>query len=319
VRSLRFLCLLLFFASLVSCSTLSSGAVVQAEDYFSIATAYFELGKYAEAERWFSMATRYEKTRFASEYNLGRVAFARGDAEEAAKRFESLLKHDPQNTTVLKAAAYSWMKVENWDRALSLYARLGDLLPETEDARYNFALALSSASRYAEAFEKLKPFVERNPDDRDALRLLAGIEKNLGMPEAADLYAKVLQLKDDASVRMEFGEFLESSALYARALENYKAILSSLSADGVGGKGTVRFRIARVMLLGGEDPEKCLVELTGAVSDGFADAKAIRALAEMSGISDDLREQILAAALDVERKKAKSVAPALAPDAAKQP
>ena len=114
---------------LISCGTLG-GTVVGAEEYFSIANAYFELGKFPEAERWFNLARQYEKSEIPpAEYNLARIAFNKNAPEDAARRFEALLKLDPSNTMILRAAAYSWMKAEKWDKALALFEKIDRSAP----------------------------------------------------------------------------------------------------------------------------------------------------------------------------------------------
>lgn len=299
MRVLRLAATIGIFLFFSACSTVGGRVYVEPEEYYSIAAAYFDLGKYSEAERWFKLARRSEKTRFAAEYNLGRIAFESGNGEEAARRFEALLAYDPANATVLRAAAYSWMKAENWDRALALYDRIADLLPETEDARYNYALALLRAERYEDASARLKPYVERRSDDRGAILLLASAERKLGRPEAVDRYAAALALKEEASVRIDMAEALEDLELYARALESYRAVLAAGASDSVGGKGFVRFRAARVMLRAGEDPERSLAELSGAIADGFKDAEALRKLPETVGASQELSERILRIAAEL--------------------
>ncbi|MFA6507073.1 MAG: tetratricopeptide repeat protein [Treponemataceae bacterium] len=299
---------------------------MRAEEYFSIASAYFDLGKYTEAERWFNLARLHEKTRFASEYNLARIAFQKNESEDAARRFENLLTHDPSNAMVLRAAAYSWMKAEKWDKALGLFERIADMLPETEDARYNFALALSSAGRLEEAVEKIKPYVARRPDDRESLLLLARTERKLGKPEAADRYVAALKLKEDLSVQLELAEVFESLQLYARALETFRALVEAPAEIPKVGKPFLRFRAARVMFLAGEDVSKSFAELKLAVSAGFNDVALIRALAEDEKLSESTKAQLLEIAGEIaaktktddgEPKKPESEAPVpdvLAPD-----
>lgn len=306
---------------LLSCASVG-GTVVRAEEYFSIAGAYFELGKYVEAERWYKLAAQHEKTRFASEYNLARIAFQKNESEGAARRFESLLKYDPSNAMVLRAAAYSWMKAKKWDKAIALFERISDLLPETEDARYNFALALSSADRLDEAFVKLLPFVQRNPDDRDALLLLARIEKRLQKPEAADHYSEVLKLKDDPAVKLESAEVFESLQLFAMALELYRSLAAAADSIPNVGKGELRFRAFRVMLLAGDDESKTLEELQAALDAGFSDAAALREAAGNDSISDSMKQHLEKAAEEIvlepkasKEKENEATQEGLAPDA----
>jgi Tfp pilus assembly protein PilF len=90
-----------------SCATWGS---VAAEEYYTLGMAYFELGKFAEAEKWLNRARIADKTKTASDYNLGRIAYETGRYQDAAKLFEGILKKDPQNVMALKAAAYTRIK-----------------------------------------------------------------------------------------------------------------------------------------------------------------------------------------------------------------
>ena len=88
-----------------------AGLATSAEEYYSIGMAYYEMGKYEEAERWLNRALSRNRTMSASEYNLGRIAFGTGRYRDALKKFNAILKKDPQNVMALKAAAYTRIKL----------------------------------------------------------------------------------------------------------------------------------------------------------------------------------------------------------------
>ncbi len=275
-------------ALLAACAT--AGPSVPPEDYYSLGTAYFELKRYAEAEKYFSLAARDVKTRPAAEYQLARIQYERGDSEGAARRFERLLEADPENTLALRAAAYSWMKAGSYEDAIRLYGRLDLLLPESPDSRFNYALALAEAGRLVEAVDRVLPYLERKPEDRDAQLFAARTERKLARPEAIDRFKTALDLKDEAPVRFEYAEVLESHGFYARAVENYEKVLSTgLQANASPSPASVRFALARSLLIAGE-AERGVSELEAAVKDGFADREALSALAADERIT--AREQV---------------------------
>lgn len=264
-------------ALLAACAT--AGPSVPPEDYYSLGTAYFELKRYAEAEKYFSLAARDVKTRPAAEYQLARIQYERGDSEGAARRFERLLEADPENTLALRAAAYSWMKAGRHEDAIRLYGRLDLLLPESTDARLNYAIALAESGRLDEAVERVLPYLERKPEDRDTQLFAARTERKLSRPEAIDRYKTALELKDEASVRVEYAEALEAQGFYARAVENYDKVISAgLTANASLSPAAVRFALARSLLIAGE-AERGVAELEAALKDGFADREALSALA----------------------------------------
>jgi tetratricopeptide (TPR) repeat protein len=255
--------------------------------------AYFELGKYEEARFWLSRAETADKTRTASEYNLGRIAFETGRYEEAVRYFERVLKRDQNNVMALRALAYSQIKAGEIDKAEAVYARILALVPDSLDDGYNHALVLFAMEKY----EEVEKLLASNPlvldENRDMLLLFARTRKALGKVEAADSYAQWLLEDGDSRVRYEYAQTLEQAELYARALEEYQAVLANLPADSVDPARTdVRFRLARVFLIAdGENPQG-MTELKTALEEGFADREALESLENDERISEAGREEI---------------------------
>jgi tetratricopeptide (TPR) repeat protein len=273
----------------LSCQSFGTSA----EEYYSIGMAYFEMGKYEEAEFWLSRAEAADKTKTASEYNLGRIAFETGRYEDAVRYFERVLDRDQGNVMALRALAYTRIKTGEIEEAEALYARVLALVPDSLDDGYNHALVLFAMEKYEET-EKLlssKSFIL--DENRDMLLLLARTQRALGKVEAADTYDRWLKAGDDASVRYEYARILEEAELYAKALEEYQAILSNLPAGNEEpSKSGVRFDLARVFLIAdGENPQG-MTELKTALEEGFADREALESLAEDERISEANRGEI---------------------------
>ncbi len=230
----------------------SSGKVPTAQEYYSLGMAYFELGKYAEAEKWLLQARRSDQTFTASEYNLGRVAFELGRYDEACERFEGLLRKDPDNVMVLKAAAFSRLKRGNLGKAETYYQRVVELSPDSVDSRYNYALVLNALGKYEAAENVLLQLVNENKNDYPSLLLLARTRNAEGKVEALDDYERYLKNNDKSDVRFEYAQALVKAHYYGRALENYETLLK-LSADALGGikKADLYFEAAKILLLSG--------------------------------------------------------------------
>ncbi len=304
--------LLAFLAALSSCAGVQAAS---AEEYYNLGIAYYDLGKFAEAERWFQKAARADKTRVASEYNLGRIAYETGKAEEAARIFERLLEKDGDNVVTLKAAAFARLKNGDFEKAAAHYERVVTLLPETEDATYNYALVLHGMKQDERALEILGPLLIRHPEDADALLLRARVEKSLGRPEAVDSYAARLERGDDPVIRREFAEACEAAGLYVRAVESYDLILKAGKADAAGvGRGVVRFAKARALLIAGGEGlgDGGLKELETALAEGFKDRTALDAL-----VADDrvAAKEEVARIVDAAGKQAEEKPAAPAEDA----
>jgi len=295
-------------ASIFSCVSFDP---VAAEEYYSIATAYFELEKYDEAERWFTKARRADKTRNASDYNLGRIAFETGRPEDAAVIFEKLITKDPDNLLLLRSAAYSWAKAGKAEKALVYYARIEALLPLGKDSSFNHSLLLFSLEHYGDAIEKLQPYLDNAPDDLDARVLLARSQAALDQPEALDSYAIYLAKKDDVLARYEYAGLCESAEFYALAVENYDSLIKALdgkpATDAKSGTPTVpalRFAKARSLFLAGSDTELALEELGKALEAGYDDQVALDGLSSDDRI--EVSDRIIALVESIRAKKAEA-------------
>ena len=223
---LFFLLVLLAF-SLLSCITSAS----KAEEYYAIGNAYLDLKKYADAENWFNKAKFHKSTKTASEYNLGRIAYETGRYKEAAEYFYQIVKADGENITALKAIAYTYIKLEEPEKAASYYRIILDLVPESYDEGYNYALVLMALGEAEEAEKALVKF--NNTESPEALLVLARSQKQQSKVEAADAYSASLLKRDDPLVRAEYAVYLAERGLYAKALEEYGKALGSgkLSED----------------------------------------------------------------------------------------
>ncbi|MCL2762027.1 MAG: tetratricopeptide repeat protein [Treponema sp.] len=305
------LCLL---AIVIFAGCASRGAA-SAEEYFAIGMAYYDIGKFAEAEKWLNRAKAKDRTKSASEYNLGRIAFELDRYEDAAKHFESILKRDPRNVLALKAAAYTQIRLGDLKKASALYDRLLALVPESADDGYNYALVLFAMEKYAEAEQVLKNHEFALLDNSDVLLLYARTQKIQNKPEAIDTFANWLINNDDAKVRYEYAQLLEEQELYARALEEYRAALESLTSSSVNPtKPELHFTIARVLLIADAGSTEGITELQEAVEEGFSDFDAIEALLVDERISAANRDALRTIVTEGRRTVSKTLSTAAGSD-----
>jgi len=255
-----------------------------AEEYFTIGMAYYDIGKYEEAEKWLNRAKDKDKTKIASEYNLGRIAFETKRYDEAIKHFEAILKKDPNNVLALKAAAYTHIKNGDIVKAGELYKSLLALVPESYDDGYNYALVLFAMKKYEEAEQVIKTYEYALLDNSDILLLYARAQKEQGKPEAIDSYASWLVNNSDAKVRYEYAQLLEDQKMYARALEEYRTVYTALSYGSVEpSRAEIRFTIARLTLTADAENKEGITELKAAVDDGYNNFDEIEKL-----LADDM-------------------------------
>ena len=310
-----FFSLLIVFFIFTNCA---SRGVTTAEEYFSIGMAYFEMGQstkdqntrtryFTEAEKWLNRAKSIDKTKSASEYNLGRIAFETGRYQDAAKYFEGILKRDSENIMALTAASYTRIKTGELEKAEQHYQKLLSLVPESADEGYNYALILYTMEKYEKAEQVLEGYRFAILDNSDTLLLYARIQKAQDKIEAIDSYAKWLTDNSNAKVKFEYGEILEKHEFYARALEEYRSILPDESTGekteenaNVSNKD-VRFAIARLLLIADSESEDGIKELNTARAEGFDDIEALEELLKDIRISNENLLQIRSIINDLQR------------------
>ena len=269
------------------------GMAVSAQEYFSIGMAYYDLGRYDEAERWLNRARQADRTMTASQYNLGRIAFETGNFNDAARHFEDILRRDPNNILALRAAAYTRIRTGDIDIAEKHYYKLLSLVPESFDDGYNHALVLYAMERYNAAEEVLEKYPFSLLDNRDMLLLYARSQKAQGKVEAIDNYVRWLNDNSDSRVRYEYAQLLEEHELYARALEEYRQILSETIDAGSGlEKSELHFSLARLLLIADGESGEGITELETAISEGFSDIEAVEELQENQNVSAANRDRL---------------------------
>ena len=274
---------LLFPSALLFSSCASGRGAMQAEEFFSIGMAFFDLGRFAEAEVWFNRALASDRTMIASEYNLGRIAFETGRFEEAARLFERILRQDPYNVMALRAAAYSRIKNGDLEMAAELYYRVLALIPESVDGGFNYALVLFALGRYEESEATLNRHPHALEGSAPSLLLLARAQKAQSRIEALDSYARWVSAVSTGTPSpqglFEFAQVLEAAGFYSRAIEQLDDAMEALPADTATlRRSTLMFEKARILLVADPENEDGMEELNAAVTAGFYDTDAIEAL-----------------------------------------
>jgi tetratricopeptide (TPR) repeat protein len=281
------------WAFFVSCA--SGPASVSEDELYSLGKAYYDLGKYSEAEVWFQKASTFKKTKNASMYYLGRIAFQQQKYEDAARIFEALLKNDQDNILLLKAAAFSNLKAQKFEKAELQYKRVIELVPGSKDSTYGYALVLYGLQKYDDVYRLLKDLKADSGEDRDALLLLARTEYKLSFPEALDHYTKWLEKGDDPVVLKEFAEVAEQQALYSRAIEAYKKIKQTNREELAGlQKGETDFLIGRLLLLADPSDGQGIKSIETALSAGYNSKEEFDALLADYRLTEDQRQALMA-------------------------
>jgi tetratricopeptide (TPR) repeat protein len=281
---------------LVSMFSGCAGLAASAQEYYTIGMAYYELGKYEEAEKWLNRAKQADRTMTASQYNLGRIAFETKDYEEAAKHFEGILRKDPDNLLALRAAAFTRIKMNEIEKAEKHYNKILAIVPESADDGYNHALVLFAMERYGKAEEVLKKYPFALQDNSDMILLYARTQKALNKIEAIDTYARWLAGNSDKKVRYEYAQLLEKHALFARAMEEYRVVLSTFDSSSASAeeikKSDVRFSLASLLLTADAASGEGVTEMENAVREGYDNIDKVEALQKNTKVSAANRDKL---------------------------
>ncbi|MCL2380258.1 MAG: tetratricopeptide repeat protein [Treponema sp.] len=280
-----------FLALALLLSSCASRGAAQAEEFFSIGMAFFDLGRFAEAEVWLNRARAADRTMTASEYNLGRIAFETGRFDEAALLFERILRRDPYNVMALRAAAYSRVNNGDFQRAEALYARVLALVPEYADGGFNHALVLYAMGRYEDSEAALNRHPHALEGSAPSLLLLARTKRAQNRIEAVDAYARWVAAVSPATPSpqglFEFAMVLEDAGFYSRAIEQLDAAIEALTVDTAAlQRSTLRFEKARVMLTADPENVEGMYEFNTAVEAGFAGTDAIQELLQDQRVTE---------------------------------
>ncbi len=198
------------------------------------------------------------------------------------------------------------------EKAEKHYNKILALVPESADDGYNHALVLFAMERFDKAEEVLKKYPFALQDNNDMILLYARTQKALNKIEAIDTYARWLAVNSDKKVRYEYAQLLEKHDLYARAMEEYRVVLSafdssSASADAASAtaeefkKSDVRFSLARLLLTADAASGDGITEMETAVKEGYNNIDEVEALQKNTKISAINRDKLRTIVNDIQR------------------
>ncbi|MDR1785020.1 MAG: tetratricopeptide repeat protein [Spirochaetaceae bacterium] len=132
-------------------------------EYFAIATAYADLGKYDQALTYFTYAMRDKNYYTAGFYESARMNVFLSRWDQARSMYETLLAKDPHNKDLRSSLAYIEGMSGNLPGAESLYgALLGDF-PWEESFHENYIRVLAAQEKKEEALAAFAAYTEQFP------------------------------------------------------------------------------------------------------------------------------------------------------------
>lgn len=259
---------------LAACVTSQSGKQI-ASDYYNVGNAFFDLGQYEKAITYYQDALRVDPGMVKADYNLALTLVRMKRTDEAVTIFKRLLTSDQKNTTLLSALGWAYHQEGKDKEALDQYEAVLALSPADQNALYNSGIILWKLTKKDDALERFRKVLAVAPDDTDALFAAGSILLSLDQPkDSADMLSRYVEKKpDDLDAWYLIAAGAERLQKYSRALEAYDKLIAIDPRQANAWYGE-----ARLLLTVVEDPQKGLEALDRALSTGFKDKEAVKAL-----------------------------------------
>ncbi len=272
-RAAAFLALAMMLL-MASCVTSQSGKQI-ASDYYNIGNAFFDLGQYDKAVTYYQDALRVDPGMVKADYNLALTLVRMKRTDEAITILKRLMVSDPKNTTLMAALGWAYHQQGKDQEALNQYEAILVLSPADKNALYNSGIILWKMKKKEDALDRFRKVLAIAPDDTDALFAAGSILLSLDQPkDSADMLSRYVEKKpDDVDAWYLIAAGAERLQKYSRALEAYDKILAIDSKQA-----NAWFGEARLLLTVVEDPQKGLDMLDKALTHGFNDKEAVKAL-----------------------------------------
>jgi len=263
----------------VGCAT-SEDRSELATEYYNLGTAFFDLGDLDRSADYFSRALELDQSLARASYNLARVYVLQNRFADAAELLEALRLEDPTNTVVLETIGYVYYSLEDLDLAREAYAEVIEIDPGNKNALFNLARVEVDRDALVPARDLLRRAVELNPDDTEALTLLASVAERLGDDD--DALSNYERLRDAGSAPAEpllsLARLYAGSQRYDKALEVLEEVLALPDAGSLSGEA--EFSKAEILLTAAQETESGLAALESALIGGFTDADRIQTMLE---------------------------------------
>jgi tetratricopeptide (TPR) repeat protein len=259
---------------MAACVTSQSGKQI-ASDYYNIGNAFFDLGQYEKAITYYQDALRVDPGMVKADYNLALTLVRMKRTDEAITILKRLLTSDQKNTTLMAALGWAYHQQGKDQEALNQYEAILVISPADQNALYNSGIILWKMKKKEDALDRFRKVLAIAPDDTDALFAAGSLLLSLDQPkESADMLSRYVEKKpDDIDAWYLIAGGAERLQKYSRALEAYDKIIA-IDAK----QANAWFGEARLLLTVVEDPQKGLDALDKALTHGFKDKDAVKAL-----------------------------------------
>ena len=135
-------------------------------EYYTIADAYFDLGKYDKACTYYKLAMKNKSLYWSSYYKLGKSYVNLKNWAEAEKIFVDLLKRDSENVSLKMSLAYISAMNNDLVKSEELYSQMWETNPDNADILSNYINVLIAAGKKEKAKELSFELKEKFKDNK---------------------------------------------------------------------------------------------------------------------------------------------------------
>ena len=200
------------------------------EAFFNLGNVQCDLYKFDEALENYHRAVHL-KPDFALCYNhMGLVFHHMGRIEYAKAAYAKALSINPDYLTAWNNLGNLLTAIGPWDQALASFQRANAIDPTSIVAKIGEAKVLERQGEYEASYERLRPFIEMDELNYDAVITYAALCRPLNLrDESISLLEKLLRQKQTsldneklAHLHSELGRLYDSKQDYSRAFSHYE-------------------------------------------------------------------------------------------------
>ena len=157
---------------------------------YNLGNLAIALGNDEEARDYYEQAIAIDDQFYPAKVNLAMALNRSGDNEAAEKLLREVIVQEPQLHEVSYSLGLLLAELEKYEDAAEMLGRAADGMPTYTRPRYNQALALLKLRRYEEGEQALLEALEVEPENREYFATLANLYLNFRMIDKAEQLAR---------------------------------------------------------------------------------------------------------------------------------
>ncbi|MBT8328632.1 MAG: tetratricopeptide repeat protein, partial [Desulfofustis sp.] len=157
---------------------------------YNLGNLALALGNDEEARAYYEQAIAIDDQFYPAKVNLAMALNRSGDNEAAEKFLREVIVQQPQLYEVSYSLGLLLAELEKYEEAAEMLGRAADGMPGYTRPRYNHALALLKLRRYEEGEQELLKALEVEPENREYFSALANLYLNFRMIDKAEQLAR---------------------------------------------------------------------------------------------------------------------------------